>query len=125
MTGAKLPAPPAAIALLLLLGAVSLGASAASVAGAAAAQEDTLVATVRYVHEDTGGVDVIVGVQLALRLEYYRVTESTRIERGGESIALGDLQPGELVRITYHEDAEARVADAIEVVAPPMREGER
>lgn len=119
MTGANFPAPPVATVLLLL--GVAMAEATATPARDAAAVQDTLVATVRNVHAEPGGIDVIVGVQLALHLEYYRVTESTRIERAGETVALEDLAPGDLVRIQFHEGPEGRIADSIEVVRPPMR----
>lgn len=86
---------------------------------------DTLTGTVSYVHVDDETVHVITGVHLALRVIVFHVIGDTRIEKAGESVAIDDLTPGDIVRIDFRATPEGNVADAIRVVAPPAEGGAR
>jgi hypothetical protein len=83
---------------------------------------DSLTATVRYVREH--GIDVITGVQLALKLTYFVVDTSTVIRKDGESVAVAALKPGDLVTIHYQGTERGKVAQRIEVHPPVSGEGE-
>jgi hypothetical protein len=83
---------------------------------------DSLTATIRYVREH--GIDVITGVQLALKLTYIVVDTSTAIRKDGESVAVTALKPGDLVTIHYRETERGKVAQRIEVHPLVGREGE-
>ncbi len=121
MLGATQPALAPALAVLLAIVAVPGGRSMEARPTDLPAAQDTLTATVRYVHAERGGIDVITGFHLALELTYIHVRESTRIETGGRSVSLEDLKPGDLIKVRYEETDEAKVAESIEVIR--RREG--
>ena len=121
-------------ALALVLGAVVLALMtaagrarptarpAAPTAASHAPSPDSLTGTVRYVRE--GGIDVITGVQFALKLTYIAVDSATVIRKQGASIAMDTLQPGDLVTVHYRETERGKVAQSV-VVHPPRREDRR
>ncbi len=112
---------PAAAALFFVLGVAAAGTiPQTETAGRPDTDPDTLTATVRYVHPERGGIDVIRGFHLALQLQYFLVTDDTRIERQERAVEMEDLQPGDLVRIDYRETEGGWVADTIAV----LRRGE-
>lgn len=82
-----------------------------------------MTGTVSNVHTEDATVQVITGIHLALRVVTFRVVADTRIQRAGESIAVEQLAPGDVVRIDYRATAEGNVADAISVVAVPEEGG--
>jgi hypothetical protein len=86
---------------------------------------DTLTGTVSYVHVEDATVHVITGVQFALRVVTVKVVADTRIEKAGESVAMEELAPGDVVRIDYRATPEGNVADAIRVVSPSAEGGAR
>jgi hypothetical protein len=109
--------------LLVLLSAVSAVAAHAQPAALAnpgvAPPRDSLTATVRYVRN--GGIDVITGVQLNLKLTHIAVDAGAVIRKQGQALALDALQPGDLVAIEYRETGRGKVAERI-VVLPAVRE---
>lgn len=118
MSSVHRPAPLAAALLLLLLGAPPAQAHPAF-RGAiqSGVAQDTVTATVRYVNTEGPGIDLIVGVQYALHLEYVLVTDSTRIVTDGGEIDLRDLEPGALVHVDFRETERGKVARTIRVLA--------
>ncbi len=116
MLGAKLPAAAPALTLLMLLGATAAPtvSPAAPATGQAA---DTLVGTVRSV-EEGAGLEIITGFHLALKVVYLRVGPGTQVEVEGQPAELGDLEPGQVVRVRYEETAEGKLAELIESVRP-------
>lgn len=118
MSGVHRPAAPATALLLLLLGAAPAQAHPESaLAIEPGVTPDTVTATIRYVHTEQPGIDIIVGVQYALRLEYVLVTDSTRIVSDGREIALRQLEPGALVHVDFRETERGKVARTIRVIA--------
>lgn len=86
---------------------------------------DTATGTVSDVHADDATIEVITGVQFALRVLAFRVVEETRIQRSGGTIALEQLAPGDIVRVDYRATPEGNVANSIQVVAVPDEGGAR
>lgn len=86
---------------------------------------DTMTGTVSYVHVEDATVQVITGIQLALRVVTVKVIADTRIEKAGESVDMEQLAPGDIVRIDYRATPEGNVADAIRVVTPSAEGGAR
>ncbi len=80
---------------------------------------DSLTATVRYVRN--GGIDVITGVQLDLKLTHIAVEPGAVIRKQGQALPLEELQPGDLVAIEYRETGHGMLAESI-VVLPAVRE---
>ena len=96
--------------------AVALAALLLLPAETAAAQRD-----LPYVYQGTvhavkaGSVDLIIGVGLALRLVHMRTVPRTSIVSEGAALALGDLQPGDVVRADCRLTDSGLIADRIEI----------
>lgn len=84
-----------------------------------------MTGTVSYVHTEDATVEVITGIHLALRVVAFRIIADTQIEKAGESVAIEELGPGDVVRIDYRATPEGNIADAIRVIAPPEEGGAR
>lgn len=126
MLGATKPASaPALVAVsLYVLAASACGPAPSPTRTMPASQQfDTLTATVRQV--GAGGLEVMTGVQLALKTYYVYVDQSTRVAARGRTVTLDDLEPGQVVRIRYHRNGERMMAEVIELVEVPGRGGER
>lgn len=78
-------------------------------------QQDSVTGTVRSVRET--GIEVITGVQFALRLTYIAVDSTTAIRKEGSSVTLSTLKPGDLVTVRYRATDEGMVAEVIRVEA--------
>src|SRR5881409_3284235 len=63
----------------------------------------------------SGTVDLIIGVGEAVRLVHMRTQPATAVFGEGAAIALGDLQPGDVVRADCRLTATGLVADKIEL----------
>jgi len=103
----------AAIAVFLLPGPARADASGAPV--------DTLTATVRAVEEDA--VQLITGFHLCLRVIDVRTTDDTSVLVDGEPARMGDVAPGQVVRMTCRHDDGGTVAETIDVIPPPEGDG--
>ena len=62
-----------------------------------------------------GAVDIITGVGEALRLVHMRTQPATAVVGEGASLALGDLQPGDVIRADCRMTATGLVVDRIEL----------
>jgi len=63
----------------------------------------------------SGALDLIIGVGEAVRLVHMRTQPATAVFGEGAAIALGDLQPGDVVRADCRLTATGLVADKIEL----------
>lgn len=124
MPGAYRFAPAVAIVSLLFLFGASI-AEAEQPPIREGVNPDTVTATVRYVHPGERGFEVIAGVQYALRLDYFRVTEETVIMRDAETVALEDIEPGDLIRVDYSETDAGKIAISIHVIGDEEEGGLR
>lgn len=126
MHGATKPAsaPALVVVSLYVLAASACGPTPPPRADTmpASQQFDTLTATVRQIGES--GLEVMTGVQLALKTYYVYVDQGTRVAARGRTVTLDDLEPGQVVRIRYHRNGERMVAEVIELVEVPGRGGE-
>lgn len=123
MLGPIRPASAPALAVsFYILALVACGSPSPERPSPTTQQFDTLTATVRQVGES--GLEVVTGVQLALKLYYVYVDENTRVSAAGRTTTLDDLEPGQVVRIRYHVSGERKVAEVIEVVEVPRTGGE-
>src|SRR2546430_2476063 len=74
-----------------------------------------------YTHQGTvhppkaGSVDIITGVGEALRLVHMRTQPATAVVGEGAGLALGDLQPGDVIRADCRMTATGLVVDRIEL----------
>lgn len=104
--------------IVLILLAAALAAPEARAALPDGAQEaDTLTGTVRSVDEGVG-VEIVTGFHLALRVVHVRVDSGTRVTAADRPAELGELEPGQVVRILLREGVEGPVAETIETVRP-------
>jgi hypothetical protein len=123
MLSAKVPAAALALTLLLILTPTPATPAEGPTLAAplfpnvVAQPADTVVGTVRSVREGAG-VEVVTGFHLALKVVYVRVDPETRIEVEGQPARLGDLQPGQVVRVRYDETDAGKMAQMIESVRP-------
>ncbi len=95
---------------------VALAAVLLAPAAALSAQRElpyTYQGTVHTVKNGT--VDIIIGVGEAMRLVHMRTQPATAVLGEGAAIALGDLQPGDVVRADCRLTATGLVADKIEL----------
>jgi len=84
----------------------------------------TLTGTVRAVDTEAAAVEMITGVGLALRWMSVQVDPASKIEVAGAPAELGDLAPGDIVRVRYRKVDKRNVAESIERV-PIEEAGER
>lgn len=123
MLGAIRPASAPAVAFsVYILTLVACGSPSPERPSPTSQQFDTLTATVRRVGES--GLEVITGVQLALKLYYLHVNENTRVSLPARTSTLDDLQPGQVVRIRYHVRGDRKIAEVIEIIDVPRKGGE-
>lgn len=112
-----------------LLGALSLGLAGAALADHHVEKDRTG----KYFWVDTATVVAVVPGEKTLRVTdalgdaTYLVDAATLIRKGGDTIALADLEKGDRVAISAHEGQEVRdrpVADTITVVIVDPKTGE-
>lgn len=108
--------------LVLAVGAFAVGASARGPLEPSAGTPDILIGTVRSVDTQAGILEVLTGVGLAVRVERVRVYPTIWILVDGVVSRLGELRPGQIVRIEYRDTVEGKVAGTVETV-PLEREG--
>ncbi len=110
---------PALVALL-----ISFGCAAASAGpGEPTVAQETLTGTLRSVDVPGGGCEVITGYHMALKLYYVHMGEGTRISMRGESVAMADLKPGQVVRIRYRTSGDRMIAVSLEVLPTQAKGG--
>jgi hypothetical protein len=78
------------------------------------APHDTLRGAVRHV--DSRGIEVTTGVGMALRVVRLQVAAATRVTTRGAALALHQLQPGDVVRVSFGLRPAGYVAYTIERV---------
>lgn len=100
-------------ALLILLAAALVAPDAPAAPPGGGQEADSLRGTVRAVREGAG-VEVITGFHLALRVVFVRVDGQTRVTAADRPAELGELEPGQVVRIRLREGVEGPVAETIE-----------
>ncbi len=96
--------------------AVALTAILLAPGAALSAQREvpyTFQGTVRAVK--AGALDLIIGVGEAVRVVHMRTQSATAVFGEGASIALGDLQPGDVVRADCRLTQAGLIADKIEL----------
>ncbi|HEY3279856.1 MAG TPA: hypothetical protein VGJ83_05035 [Gemmatimonadales bacterium] len=78
------------------------------------APHDSLRGAVRVVNERGRAVEVTTGVGLALRVVRLQIGPDTRLTADGAALPLGQLQPGDIVRVSYGARPSGYVAYTIE-----------
>jgi hypothetical protein len=100
-------------ALLLLLASTLFAADTQRQAAPTSIQ-----GTVATLQPETGSLDVVTGVGMALRIVRLAAPPSARIVSGGAGVPLSALKRGDIVRVQCHISGEQLIADRIEKVAP-------
>lgn len=85
----------------------------------AAPSRDELIATVRRVDPQMRTCTVVTGVGHALRVVSIVIEADTRVSREGTEIAVAELKPGTIVRITYRDQSGRKRCAAIEAQERP------
>jgi hypothetical protein len=80
----------------------------------AAPAQGELIGTVRTVDPPMRTCTVVTGVGHALRVVSVVIEADTRVTRQGAEIAVADLKPGTIVRISYRTEAGRKRCSAIE-----------
>lgn len=78
--------------------------------------QHTLQGAVRVVDVRSRAIEVTTGVGLALRVTRLQVPPDTRVSAAGAALPLGQLRPGDIVRVSYGARGEGYVAYTIERV---------
>jgi uncharacterized protein (DUF58 family) len=103
----------ASAALLLLLASTLFAADTQRQAVPASIQ-----GTVHTLRPETGSLDVVTGVGMALRIVRVAAPPSARIVSGDAGVPLSALKRGDIVRMRCRLSGEQLVADHIEKVVP-------
>jgi hypothetical protein len=101
----------ASAALLLLLASTLFAADTQRQAAPTSIQ-----GTVAALQPETGSLDVVTGVGMALRIVRLAAPPSARVVSGG--VPLSALKRGDIVRVQCHVSGEQLIADRIEKVVP-------
>jgi hypothetical protein len=83
-------------------------------AGAQQAAHDSLRGAVRTVNVRGRAVEVTTGVGHAVRVVRLQIAPDTRLSAGGSALPLAQLQPGDIVRVSYGARPSGYVAYTIE-----------
>ncbi|NIR45873.1 MAG: hypothetical protein GWN99_15685 [Gemmatimonadetes bacterium] len=125
MPGATKPALAPALAALFIVAAIAGASTATGLIADPSSAPDHLKGTIRYIDTNSGGLEVITGFHLALKIVYVHVEESTAITMEGESYPFSDLEAGDIVAVEYHEADDRKIADSIEVIESMAEGGAR
>jgi hypothetical protein len=85
-------------------------------AAAQQAPRDSLRGAVQVVDASRRAVEITTGVGMALRVVRLQVPPAARITAGGAALALRQLQPGDVVRVSYGAEPGGYVAYTIDRV---------
>jgi hypothetical protein len=82
----------------------------------APAAHDSLKGAIRVVDVSGRALEVTTGVGMALRVVRLQVSGATRVTAAGADLPLAQLQPGDVVRVSYGGQPGGYIAYAIERV---------
>jgi hypothetical protein len=103
---------------LALLSYLALSGAFRPVAGQQASPtpppHDSIQGAIRVVNLRTRAVEITTGVGLALRVVRLQIASDTRLTADGAAFPLAQLQPGDIVRVSYGTRPSGYVAYTIE-----------
>jgi hypothetical protein len=84
-------------------------------------QSYTYRGTVHAVNAQTGSLDLVTGVGMALRLVHVTAGPGVRTTAPAAGLRIADVKPGDVVRVDCHRTSAGLVVDRIEKLEAPAR----